>query len=305
MEIGTERRTSRRNLLVAGAGALGGLVLSALGRPPAVRAVPNGNVQLAAGVGDSDNDAAAETRVNATGTGVAFSAVQTHGGTGLYGYSDTGGSGLLGIGGSSSAGLLAQSVTGPGASATSLSASGLTGASTDVAPPNPDVTVSTHRTGVFAVSGDPGTEGATGGTAANTDAAGVYGFSDNGPNAAGVWGDSWQGTGVFGSGDFGVSGIGAVAGVYASAFVPSAYALYTNGKIRFNGRSGRAAITRGHVYKDVAIPGMTSGSAVIATLQTNRAGYSVQAVVSYTGKFRLFLSRKATSTMYFSYLVIG
>ena len=41
------------------------------------------------------------------------------------------------------------------------------------------------------------------------------------------------------------------------------------------------------------------------TLRTYRAGFSVAAAVPMTGKFRLYLNKKATSKLYFSYLVIG
>ena len=50
---------------------------------------------------------------------------------------------------------------------------------------------------------------------------------------------------------------------------------------------------------------MTSASAVIVTLQTYKAGYTVAAAISYSGKFRMYLNKAAISTMYFSYLVIG
>ena len=48
---------------------------------------------------------------------------------------------------------------------------------------------------------------------------------------------------------------------------------------------------------------MATTSAVIATLQTYKAGYYIAAVVSYKSKFRLYLNKAAVSTMYFSYLV--
>ena len=166
--------------------------------------------------------------------------------------------------------------------------------------------VSTHRSGVFAVSGDPGVEGDIGGTAPNTDQTGVYGFSDQTPLATGVWGDSWQGNGVVGTGDYGVSGIGETVGVYADTFGnPAAYALYTLGKIKFAGRSGHTTITKGLSAKYVTVPGMTSASDVIVTLRTYKSGFWVAAAVPYAGKFRIYLNKAATSTLYFSYLVIG
>ena len=62
----------------------------------------------------------------------------------------------------------------------------------------------------------------------NTDETGVYGFADMSANSTGVWGDSNQGTGVAGSGDWGVFGTGAI-GVYGHAATSTAYGLYTTG----------------------------------------------------------------------------
>jgi hypothetical protein len=50
---------------------------------------------------------------------------------------------------------------------------------------------------------------------------------------------------------------------------------------------------------------MTSGADVIATLRTRRTGYYIAAVASYTGKFRLYLNKTATSKTYFNYLVLN
>jgi hypothetical protein len=101
-------------------------------------------------------------------------------------------------------------------------------------------------------------------------------------------------------------GQGDSVGVYAATFGnPASYALYTSGRIRFGGRSGRTTITSGHSYKDVSIPGMTTSSFVIATLGSHKTGYYVASCVSYAGKFRMYLNKTATSTIYFNYLVIG
>jgi hypothetical protein len=276
MAIEEARPASRRNVLLGGLAAAAGLAATRLGTPDEVTAAANGNVQLATGVGNTDNDAATETRVNVTGDGAtAFSAVQSQSGTGLAG--SVGANGI-----------------------------GVDGRNTNTGDPELDPTVSTHRSGVFGVAGSPGTEGDVGGIAANTDQTGVYGFSDMTPYAAGVWGDSWQGSGVVGTGDYGVYAAGDSVGVYAATTgSPSAYALYTSGRIRFDGRSGHASITTGRLYKDVPIAGMTAGSDVIVTLRTYRAGFIVAAAVPSAGKFRLYLNKRATRTFYFSYLVIG
>jgi hypothetical protein len=285
MAIDHQAPTTRRKLITAGVGALGGVVATALAGPAMVSAAANGNVQLGTGVGNADNDAATETRVNVTAADkVALSAIQAANGTGLYGFADTG-----------------QGVHGEG-----FDGIGVHGASTDASGPSIDPSASTHRSGVFGVSGDPGAEGDVGGIAPNTDQTGVYGFSDQTSFATGVWGDSWQGNGVVGTGDFGVSGIGETVGVYANTFGnPASYALYTVGKVRFGGRSGNASVSTNHTYTDVSIPGMTSASDVIVTLRTYKAGFAIAAAVPSTGKFRVYLNRKATSPIHFSYLVIG
>jgi len=226
MAIEETQLASRRNVLLGGLAAAAGLAVSRLGTPGEVKAAANGNVQLSSGVGNTDNDAATETRVNVTGDGeVALSAIQAASGTGLYGYALTNGQGVRGIGGDT---------------------------------------------------------------------------------ADGVNGQSTNGKGVVGTGSTGVHGIGGTIGVYGSTSgSPTAYALYTDGRIRFHGRSGHAAVTSGHTYKDVTIAGMTTGSDVIVTLRTYKSGFSVAAAVPYAGKFRLHLNKRATSTLYFSYLVIG
>lgn len=226
MAIDETRPTSRRNVLLGGLAMAAGVAASRLATPEDVSAAANGNVQLSTGVGNTDNDAATETRVNVTGDGlVALSGIQAASGTGLYGYALTNGQGVRGIGGDT---------------------------------------------------------------------------------ADGVNGQSSNGTGVVGTGSTGVHGIGQTIGLYGStAGSPSAYALYTNGRIRFNGRSGHTSITKGHYYKDVAIAGMTSASDVIVTLRTYKSGFSVAAAVPHTGKFRLYLNKSATSTLFLSYLVIG
>jgi hypothetical protein len=272
MAIDTQKPASRRHILTAGLGALGGLVASALGRPAAVRAAANGNVQLATGVGNTDNDAANETRVNATSAAItAFSAVS---GTGT----------------------------------------GLNGLSTDTTPTDFSVPFTSlahsHKSGVIGTTGDiteidPNNPNGPGHMPINTDEVGVFGFSNVSVNSNGVWGDSFEGTGVVGTGGTGVWGLG-FWGVYAQADgSPGSAALVTKGKISFGGRSGRSYVISNHTYRDVPIAGMTSSSAVIATLQTNRPGIYVQAVVSYAGKFRLYLNKKHTGSTYFSYLVIN
>ena len=88
-------------------------------------------------------------------------------------------------------------------------------------------------------------------------------------------------------------------------FAAGPVALRTVGKLQFTGRSGHAYVSSGHSYKDVSIAGMTSGADVIAVLRTHKTGYYVAAVTSYTGKFRVYLNKTATSTVYFNYVVLN
>jgi hypothetical protein len=187
--------------------------------------------------------------------------------------------------------------------ATQVTGTALRGESTgDTASTFPD---GSYRSGVVASVGDLGTPGDPGAVAPNSDEIGVYGYANVSENSAGVWGDTWDGAGVLGTGTYGVLGIGESYGLYGTTAAPNAgYALYTNGPIIFYGRSGRSYVRGGTSFREVAIAGMKSTSAVIATLQTNRAGFYVQSVVSSPGKFRLNLNRVAPGPTFFSYLVI-
>jgi hypothetical protein len=94
-------------------------------------------------------------------------------------------------------------------------------------------------------------------------------------------------------------------GVYAQAASSTAVGLKTTGKIQFSGRSGHRYVASGHYYVDVTIVGMTSTADVIATLRTHKTGYYISAVVSYTGKFRVYLNKTASGSIYFNYLVLN
>jgi hypothetical protein len=122
-----ELPTTRRKVIQAAIGAAGALAASAVIGAQPVAAAANGNVQLGAGISDSDNDSAAETRINATTDGIiAFSAVHPASGTGLFGYSLTG-TGVKAAGGNTATGLSAWSANGTGAIVASYSGSGVYG----------------------------------------------------------------------------------------------------------------------------------------------------------------------------------
>jgi len=307
MAIDNEARTSRRGLLAAALGGLGGLVVAKLGRPDSVAAADGGNALLG-----TANTSTTETSFENTDAGdTSLGAIHTDG-TAVRG-DVTGGTAILAGANGSGTGVSASSTSGTGVNAVSgsgFAVSAGSNTSTGVWGSSNDDTPSTfapgsYRSGVVGSAGDQGIPGQAGGISSNTDEVGVYGFSDVSVASAGVWGDSWDGIGVQGTGDWGVAAFGGSIGVYAAAGSPTGYALFTQGKIRFNGRASRTFITAGHIYKDVAISGMTTGSYVIASLVSHRTGFTVESVVSYAGKFRLYLNKTATSTIYFSYLVIG
>lgn len=305
MAIDSEARSSRRNILLAALGGAGAAIATRLGAADRVRAADGGNAVLG-----QANTSSTETSFENTDAGeTSLRAIQTTG-TALWGEA-TNGTAIHGQATGTGFGLTATSDSGTGASITSGTGLAIGAGSNEmgVQASSNTTTPSTfagpsNKTGVYGSAGDLGSPGDVGGVADNTDETGVYGFANLSGNSTGVWGDSWDGAGVLGTGSVGVWGTGGI-GLYGHADSASSYALYTNGKIKFSGRAGRSSIGSGHSYKDVTIAGMTSGSAVIATLQTHKSGFYVAAVVSYTGKFRMYLNKSATSTMYFSYIVIG
>jgi hypothetical protein len=179
--------------------------------------------------------------------------------------------------------------------------------------------------GVWAVSGTGVGVFATTGDAANavdppnTDYTGVYGFVDGtglDPNqalATGLWGDSITGDGVLGTGATGVAGVGGwgvygysgVAdgvGLYADSQSP-AKALVVNGKAHFS-RSGKALVGKTKTSVSVSMPGVTSASMIIATIQASKPGLYVRGAVATTGKFTIYLSKAPGATIKVAYLVL-
>jgi hypothetical protein len=279
MAIDTETRASRRNILVAALGGLGGLLAGRLGNPESARAIDGGPALI----GTAN-----------TGTTVTSFENTDAGETSLKGLHASDGKGVEASVGGTGYGLYATATAtgGRGAYVSSLDATGVWAASTDTTPSL--FPLGSYRSAVV------GTVGDTTDAAANTDETAVYGFSDVSFNAVGVWGDTVQGIGVAGTGDWGLFGSGNVA---VRAIGP--IALYTTGKLVFAGRGGHARIAAGRYYLDVAISGMTSAADVIATLRTRKTGYFIAAVVSYNGFFRMFLNKTATTSMYFNFLVLN
>jgi hypothetical protein len=278
---------SRRSILAAGAGALSALVAGALGRPSEARAADGGNALIGAA-----NTGSARTSFENQDAGeVSLAGIQT---TGI--------------------GLSGQSSTGTGAWT----------ASTDDTPST--FVATSHRNGLVATVGD------TTDIFTNTDEAGVYGFADISDSSAGVVGHTNQGWGVIGIGAAGVAGFGSWAvfgsggagdigvygntgssaapdvaggiGVLARAESTSQLALKVLGKTQFS-RSGRATVLAGHSSRAVTMAGVSAGSWIIATPQTNRAGVFVQSVVPGNGTFTIRLNKAVSGNTIVGYLVIN
>jgi hypothetical protein len=128
----------------------------------------------------------------------------------------------------------------------------------------------------------------------------------NSGTGTGLYGES-EGIGVFGFTNGGVAGYGDAylggTAVKAWAVSTQGTALDMIGKARFS-RSGKTYLLSGRSYKDVSIPGVTSASYALATLQSNRSGVYVQSVVPTTGKIRIYLNKKVTAKTYVAYFVI-
>ncbi len=169
-------------------------------------------------------------------------------------------------------------------------------------------------------------------SSSNVTESGVYGYANVSGASTGVWGDSFAGTGVFGSGAFGlygwgyygvvgdadVTGVGvygwvggAVApappggvAVYARAETTSQTALQVAGKVKFD-RAGKTYLSASQRSRTISKSGVTSNSYVVATLQTSVSGVYVRAVVPSSGKFTIYLSKAAGKRVYVGYLVIN
>jgi hypothetical protein len=207
------------------------------------------------------------------------------------------------------------------------------------------VGLSTVATGMIGVVGsdvpagltdDSAEVGVFGYSDTSPNAAGVVGKSVDGVGAAGVSDNS---VGVVGVGPIGVQGSGYLgvygwgrqavvgdatpdatglfgwvgaeappeppAGVAVHAESEAGFvALNVVGKARFS-RSGRTSIAAGKKSTTVTMSGVTTSSYVIATLQTNRTGVFVRAVVPAAGKFTIYLNKAASGATDVGFLVIN
>jgi hypothetical protein len=144
------------------------------------------------------------------------------------------------------------------------------------------------------------------GTGYGLEAYGAVGVYASG-GAVGVIGDVDQATGVQGWTGVAVApDSGDNVGVWAGA-ENGRTALKVQGVVRMN-RSGRVSMGSTKSSVVVTVPGgIASTSLGFATLQTNRAGYYVQAVVNNTAtsQITIYLNKALTTATYVSWLVIG
>jgi hypothetical protein len=331
---------SRRAVLAGALSGVAAAVASSLVRPSTVGATDHSPLI----VGEANTETLQTTLTNTSAGVNTLSAVANGTGTAIAGTSNAGrgltGVTLTGIAVRAAAfgdgqGLWASSTTGialrasgggqgAGISSTSSSLPSLVSQSTG------------GKVGVVGL-------GANFAPAGYPDGVGVLG--DN-PDVAGVgvWGRSAQGSAILGESDtgYGLEAYGAV-GVYASggavgvigdvdlatgvqgwtgaAVAPDSgvnvgvwagaengrTALKVQGVVRMS-RSGRVSIGSTKSSVVVTVPGgLSSTSLGFATLQTNRAGYYVQAVGNNTttSQITIYLNKALTTATFVSWLVIG
>jgi hypothetical protein len=260
-------------------------------------------------------------------------------GTAVYGTSVSG-FGLRGIS-TSNTGLRGDSTTGTAIRALSGSGRAINASSGGTATPAVSAQVtSSDNAAKSAVQGYVGAAGLPAGAVQtrvhgrcdiSADSTGVLGESADG---TGVMGDTSNGYGVVGLGYYGVYGSGsagvvgdvdggtgvqgwtgvdvapdpaAMVGVWAGAQTGRT-ALQVSGVAKFS-RSGRATVAIGASSVAVTVAGgITSAAFGIASPQTNRAGYYVQAVVPTvaTGQIRIYLNKAVTtSAIAVGWIVVG
>lgn len=305
MTIDPTSPRTRRAVIGAALGGAAAAAATSLAGPLSARAATGDNVILGQGDDAGENEANAPTIVkNLTDAQVSLSGQHAGAGTGVSGASVTG--------------------------------AGVWGASLD-STPTTDWSVTSHKTGVWGAAGD------TTNASTITDETGVYGYANLSSMSNGVWGESGDGSGVYGSagqfgtglygdggwgvygtgdtgiiGDAAASGVGVYGfagdsnipeptygvGVYARAGTTAQTALQVVGKVKFS-RSGRVSSTSSATYKKITMAGVTTSSYVIATLQTSVSGCYVRAVVPGSGYFTIYFSKAPGKTVYVGYMVIN
>jgi len=159
------------------------------------------------------------------------------------------------------------------------------------------------KTGVIGQTdaGGAGVVGFTGSTAPTPPPdTGIYGRSNTGgANGRGLTGFCSVGIGLLGQTDTGV-------GVRAFCGTNTGVGLRVTGKAAFD-RSGKLTISAGHSSLTKTGIGLTSASFILATLQTNVAGLSIQAVVTNPSgsSFTIYLNKAPAVSVAVAWLAVN
>jgi hypothetical protein len=315
MAVQTPAPQSRRAILAAALGAGAATIASAIGRP-LLAVAANGDPVTVGGIFtettttqflNSTNGNQALRGTNTSGGAIAgVQGDSTGAGTGVSGGSETG-HGVEALS-NSGEGLFASAPTGTGALAfgsfgvfaSSLAAGVGVYASVTDAVNSPAVF---GKTGVVAQTDAGGTAvvGFTGPTAHQPPPdTGIYGRSDTGgAGGRGLTGFCSTGIGLLGQTDTGV-------GVRAYCGNNTGVGLSVTGKAAF-ARSGKLTIAAGHSSLTKTGIGLTTLSFILATLQTNVAGLSIQAVVTNPvgSSFTIYLNKAPTVSVAVAWMAVN
>lgn len=202
---------------------------------------------------------------------------------------DDGETSLAGIHGAAGTGVDASSVAGTGLNATSTTGPAIMAISTDPTPSDGSADPS-HRNGIFAAVGDISDARTT------TDEFGVYSYADVSAASVGVVGESFQGGGVLGLGDTGVSGFGATQGVLAAG----SWGVYATGAVGLVGDVNASGVGVYGFTGASTIPNPPPGIGVYARAESNgQLALRVQGRAKFSRSGRVSM-RGATRTVHVS-----
>jgi hypothetical protein len=319
------RLHSRRGLLtgVAAAG-VGAATMVALGPESASATTPAAPVELGAA-----NTSTATTSVTLTGSGDALKGIASaHSAAGLVGQ-HSGGSGSKpteghGVVGSTvkGIGVVGSSKDGTGIQGhtTTAGQSGISGIDLGKVGGHGAFGYSNNGIGVYGTStagvGVYGnTTSATGvyGQTAGDGRSGTAGIDNSSGGGHGSYGRSLNGTGAYGEshadGQCGVLGVdlSTGGGIGVKGQSSKGFALSVDGRSQFS-TAGLVSVPEDNSSVEVHLTGVTTSSAVIATLQiTNpdQAGIMVESVITANGSFTVQLTADSFGAMSVAYFVIG
>ena len=283
MPIEVQEARSRRAVLVALGGGIAASAAGAFRGLPTARAGVDGDVVL----GAANAETTPTSVTNSTDDGTAIegkgASTATSNNLGLLGEGDTGvlGSGIFGVVGAVDA--TGIGVYGSASASATPSVYGKTGV---VGQSDQGGTAVVGFTGLTATQPPPDT--------------GIYGRSDTGgANGRGLTGFCSVGIGLLGQTNTGV-------GVRAYSGTNTGVGLRVTCKAAFD-RSGKLTIAAGH--SSIAKTGiaLTSASFILATLQTNVAGLSIQAAVTNPAgsSFTIYLNKAPAVAVAVAWLAVN